>query len=200
MKENGSHLEAGSDEVYLNDLLRKWQEGSSEAYDELFVLLHEDLKQIAHFKFLNERAGHTLQTGDLVNKLYLKLKMANANPWKDHEHFRRSAARAMNQILIDHARGWVRRPTGKDKIGMDGLNQDHIHEFQDKDVDLLRLLAIKEAIEKMARLDPTMAKIAYQKLVPGHSLQKISEDIGWDINKVKREWQIIKKFIGPAVW
>ncbi len=199
-REASDDMKPQRDEEQLNVLLRRWQEGDSDAYDELFVLLHEDLAEQAHFQFLRERKGHTLQTGDLVNKLYLKMRSVKTASWKDHEHFKRTAVRTMKQILIDHARGWVRRPTGKDKLAFDALDVEHMRELREKDEDLLRLLAIKQAIEKMARLDPEMARIAYLKLVVGHSLHKIAELIGWDINKVKREWQLIHKLIEPALW
>ncbi|MDJ0836053.1 MAG: ECF-type sigma factor [Acidobacteriota bacterium] len=197
MEEREQGLEP--DEDQLDDLLRSWQEGDDSAYDRLFELLHEDLRKLAHYQFAHERPNHTLQTGDLVSKLYLKLRNAQGANWKDHEHFRNSAVRAMKQILIDHARGWGRRATGKDKIPMDDLEPERMREFQDKDGDLLHLLAIKQSIEKMARLDPMMARIAYMKLVPGHSLQKIADEIDWDVNKVKREWKIIQKFVEPVV-
>jgi len=184
----------------LNALLQRWQAGDEEAYDELFVLLHEDLARLAHFQFLRERQGHTLQTGDLVSKLYLKMRSARGAQWKDHEHFKRTAVRTMRQILIDHARGWIRRPTGKDKLSLDGLPQDHMRELRDKDEDLLRLMAIKQAIEKMARLDPQMARIAYMKMVQGHSLHKIAEILDADLSGVKREWKIIRKFMEPSLW
>lgn len=188
------------DDAHLDKLLKAWQDGDERAYDELFTLLHEDLKGLAHFQFFKERQGHTLQTGDLVNKLYLKLRRANASNLKDHEHFRNTAVRAMKQILIDHARGWNRRPTGKDKVAMDDLEVDYISEFEGKDRDLLRLLAIKQTVEKMAKLDPMMARIAYLKMVPGYSLQKIADEIEWDVNKVKREWKIIQGFMEPNMW
>ena len=196
------HQENGlePDEDQLDELLRSWQNGDPKAYDELFELLNEDLHKLAHYQFAGERYNHTLQTGDLVSKLYLKLRNAQGANWKDHEHFRRSAVRAMKQILIDHARGWGRRPTGKDKIPMADLEPERMREFQDKDGDLLRLLAVKQSIEKMARLDPMMARIAYLKLVPGLSLRKIAVEIGWDENKVKREWKIIQQFVEPALW
>jgi len=195
-------VEPGPDrnEEQLNNLLKRWQEGDDEAYDELFILLHEDLARLAHFQFSRERQGHTLQTGDLVNKLYLKMRSVKNASWKDHDHFRRTAVRTMRQILIDHARGWIRRPTGKDKLAIDGLDVDQMREMQQKDEDLLKLLAISQAIEKMARLDPEMAEIAYLKLVVGHSLHKIADLMSLDINKVKREWQIIRKFVEPSLW
>ena len=182
--------------VRLDHLLRQWHEGKKEAYDELIGLLHEDLARIAHRQFINERVGHTLQTHDLVSKLYLKLLGSKTIPWTDYRHFLRSAARTMRQILIDHARVWSRRIDGKDKVPMEGMM---LPDSGGDGPNLLDLIALEETLDKLEEMDPLTAQIADLKLFLGMTLDEISKEIGVPINKAKREWQFIKKFLGHKV-
>lgn len=181
----------------VNRLLERWQSGDREAYDELFALLFEDFSQIAHWQINGERSGHTMQTGDLVNKLYLKMLDCKSKPWKQRTHFKRSASRMMKQILIDHARSWIRRADGKAKIPMEKAGD--IGDFKGSDKDLLRLLSLKKGIDKLEELDPQMALIAYMRVVHGYTLDQIAEHLDTAPTNVKREWKMIKKILSPQM-
>lgn len=105
----------------ISELLERWHNGDAAAYDDIFELLFDDFKEIAHFQMNKERIGHTLQTGDLVNKLYLKMRDAKQKPWRERTHLKRSASRMMKQILIDHARSWMRRSDGKAGVPIEAI-------------------------------------------------------------------------------
>lgn len=180
----------------LDSLLGQWNQGERDAYDELIGLLHEDLARIAHRQFVYERVGHTMQTHDLVSLLYLKLLGSKTIPWTDYNHFLRSAARTMRQILIDHARVWSRRIDGRDRLPM----EDMLHFDPVGDVPkILDLLVLEDALAQLEEMDPLTAQIADLKLFLGMNLEEICEELHIPINKAKREWQFVKKFLASKV-
>jgi len=175
----------------LNGLLAEWRNGCRDSYDELVTLLYEDLRRISHKQILGERINHTLQTNDLLSKLYLKLLGSRTIPWTDYVHFLRTAARTMRQILIDHARVWSRRADGAF-----GVNMVKTQGGPDSEAGMLKLLALDEAMIKLAEMDPIAAQIAELKIFLGLSLYEIARELQLPVNKAKREWQFVKRFLG----
>ena len=180
----------------IAQLLQSWQKGDRDAYDHIIGLLFEDLKEIAHRQLKRERAEHTMQTGDLVNQLYLKLFRSKTIPWSDRHHFLMSAARGMRQILIDHSRGWQRRH--KDKVPFEDELSDHSG-AQKEHRQIEQMLALNETIQKLERLDLEMAKIAEFRLTFGLTLAETAVLVDQPVHKVKRQWQVIRKFLGKAI-
>ncbi|MDJ0840656.1 MAG: ECF-type sigma factor [Acidobacteriota bacterium] len=181
----------------VNRLLKAWHEGSRDAFNEVIGLLNEDLSRIAHRQFRRERVSHTLQTGDLVHKLYLKLlKSPNPN-WTEYGHFLNAAARSMRQILIDHARVWSRRADGK--AGVPIMEKDVGPEDAAVTAYLNKIVGLNKAIEQIEALDPQMARITDLKLVLGLTLAEIAQELKLDLNRVKREWLMIKKFLAEKI-
>ncbi len=175
----------------LNELLVQWRNGGTEAYNELVTLLYEDLVRISRKQILGERNNHTLQTHDLLNKLYIKLLGSKTIPWTDYVHFLRTAARTMRQILIDHARVWGRRADGGH-----GMQVDKTHGGLESEAGMLKLLALDEAMTKLHEMDPLAAQIAELKIFLGLSVYEIARELELSVNKAKREWQFVKRFIG----
>ena len=193
-------MEKAGNAEEINRLFSKWREGDKQAFDELFGLLYEELQAIAHRQFRRERGNHTLQTDDLVSKLYLKLLGSKTIPWKDYGFFLKSAARTMRQILIDHARGWQRRTDGQGRVSLDemAVNREPPAAGMGEKA-LLQLVALHEAIEKMEAIDPVMARVTDLKLTLGFSLEEVANKLGLSLTGAKREWLIAKKFLGKAV-
>jgi len=176
-------------------LLARWRDGDQEAFNKLFAMLHGDFLRDAHHKVKRERANLTLQTGDLVNKLYIKLAQAQNRPWQDLTHFERSAASAMKHMLIDHARGWIRRGDGKSRVIVDHVDLAPILEDDHPE----RYLELAEIMNEMETLDPTMTKIFSLKFLLGLTLAEIAEELNVPINKAKREWQMATRFINERL-
>jgi len=192
-----SRREGGPDPDRVNALLKAWKEGDEAAYNGVIELLYEDLRRIAHRQFRRERVAHTLQTEDLVGKLYLKMR-ASPNPaWSEYGHFLNAAARNMRQILIDHGRVWARRADGKAGIPiMDhdlGADEAAVTSYLNK------IVSLSQAIEKLDEVDPTLAQIVDLKLVLGLTLAEIADELALDLSAVKREWLIAKKFLGQSI-
>ncbi|MDJ0839045.1 MAG: ECF-type sigma factor [Acidobacteriota bacterium] len=189
----------GIDPNEVNRLMEEWRQGDREAFDDLFALLYEDIRMIAHRLFRRERDNHTLQTSDLVNKLYLKMLGARNVPWTDYAHFLNATARTMRQILIDHARGWERRADGPGKVPLEDWDQDaRVDASVAKALD--QLIALDEALKKMTVIDAKMARVADWKLSLGLTLDEIAERLGTPLTNIKREWLLAKKFLGKTVW
>lgn len=187
------------DPKLVDQLILAWRGGDVRAYNEIIALLHEELRIIARRLFNKERATHTLQTDDLVSKLYLKLLGSRTVPWESYAHFLNAASRTMRQILIDHARGWQRRGDGQGKVILEDWQRDR--EMAITGVSSLHhLVAMNEAIDKLQELDPNMALVADWKLSLGLTLDEIARKLDTPLTNVKREWLVAKKILGSHVW
>src|SRR5436190_20586286 len=94
----------------ITQLLQQWREGSAEAENELFDLVNNDLRRLAHYFIKSERKGRSMQATELVDQIYIRLVAAKDRDWQNRQHFFAIAARAMRRHLIDRARG---RPSKK---------------------------------------------------------------------------------------
>src|SRR5215475_3937491 len=88
----------------VTELLRAWSHGDDSALDELYRIVYDELRRLAHRYMSRESAGHTLQTTALVNEAYLRLADAKTVNWQDRAHFFAVSANVMRRILIDEAR------------------------------------------------------------------------------------------------
>ncbi len=186
----------------INGLLDRWRDGDRSAFDRSISLLHGELRRLAHLQFSRERKNHTLQTHDLVSKLYLKLLGSRTVPWRDHTHFLNAAVRTMRQILIDHARSWAKRAGGRNRVTIE-TSGGSARPGPDRAADekaLTQMLILNQAIEKMAALDEDMANIADVRLTLGLTLEETARELKLPINKVKRDWLSIRKFLAETVW
>ena len=183
----------------VNRLIAQWQRGDRQSFDGIFSILHEELRFIAHRLFAHERSSHTLQTDDLVAKLYLKLLGSTTVPWESYAHFLNAAARVMRQILIDHARNWKRRGDGEGRVDFEDTDWDFQAGITGTE-SLHRLIMLNQALERIQELDPQMARIADWKLSLGLTLEEISQILGLSLTHIKREWLVARKMLGKSLW
>lgn len=184
----------GSD--HINQYLNSQPTNDKDAFNELIILLHHELTHIAHRQFARERQNHSLQTDDLVNKLYIKMLSSPRPQWKNRAHFLNSAARSMRQILIDHSRKWNCRIDGKGRVSLFDDDQEPIGMTQTGR--LVSILTLESGFNKLERIDPTMAQIANLKIILGMTLVEIAEVMIMDLSKVKREWVLTKKILAKT--
>jgi RNA polymerase sigma-70 factor, ECF subfamily len=138
----------------LTTLLGRWRTGTSDDRERLFAAVHRELRRTAAAYMRRERRDHTLQPTALVHEAYLRLVKDQNVRWEDRGHFFGIAARAMRQILVDHAR---KRGADKRKL----LRADrHLSQIADPAGDQdLDVLALHSALDEMAGLDPRQAEI-----------------------------------------
>ena len=88
----------------MTHLLLAWGDGDQAALDQLMPLVYAELRRLAHRHLVGERAGHTLQTTDLVNEAYLRLLDQKQMQWQNRAQFFAVSAQLMRRILVDYAR------------------------------------------------------------------------------------------------
>ena len=164
-------------------ILRAWSQGDPEAPDRLLPLVYRHLRCLAASQMRKERANHTLQPTALVHEAYLKLVDQHLS-WKDRGHFYGVAARAMRQVLVDHAR---RRDAGKRGAGAQRV------ELEIADVAVpsraIDLLALDRSLEDLARLDERQARLVELRLFAGLSVQESADVLGCSSATASRDYR-----------
>ena len=173
---------------HLTGLLRQWRAGDSEALDRLMPLVYDELSRIARVAMSNERQNHTLETRALVHEAYVRLVDADVD-WKDRAHFMALAARTMRRILIDHAKGRNRDKRGGRVVhvtlelapGMEAPSID--------------ILALNEAMEKLALQDSRKSGIVELHYFGGLSQEETAEVLGLSLTTVERELRLARAWL-----
>ena len=167
----------------ISQLLVKWHEGDQEALSALFPLLYEDLRRVAHQYLRKARPGHTLQTTALVHETYLRLEQQHAPQFQNREHFVAVCALLMRQVLIAHerTRRAAKRGAGATTITLD----EAIAPAKSRAVDLI---ALDDALNGLARLDPQQSRIVELRFFGGLSIEETAQLLGISPATVKRHW------------
>jgi RNA polymerase sigma-70 factor (ECF subfamily) len=173
----------------VTELLLAAQGGSSDAVSKLMPVVYAELKSLAAGYLRAERADHTLQTTGLVHEAYLKLVDQSRTTWKNRSHFFGIAAQAMRRILVDHAR---KRSAGKRDGGRPVTLDD---EVAGQAPDTKEVLAVDEALERLAALDPRQARIVELRYFTGLSVEQTAEALEISPATVKRDWTSAKAWL-----
>jgi RNA polymerase sigma factor (TIGR02999 family) len=180
-----------TDKPHITQLL---QQGDSSSFEELFPIVYGELRKIAGALFRKEyRADHTLQPTALVHEAFIKLVGAEVS-WQSRAHFFGIAARSMRQILVKHAeaRNAEKRGGNKNVIMLDAA----ISYFQTEDIEIL---ALNEALEKLACIDQKQAEIVELKFFGGLTNPETAEVLGVSVSTVKREWEMARSWLYRAL-
>ena len=166
-------------------LLREWSAGDRTALDRLLPLVYDELRRRAGGYLRHERAGHTLQPTALVHEAYLKLVGGASVDWKDRAHFFGVAARAMRQVLVDHARarGTVRRGEGRVLVALDAAGGVAAPQRD------FGLLDLDRALAKLAGLDERQSRLVELRLFAGLTIEESAEVLNVSHATVSREWK-----------
>jgi RNA polymerase sigma factor (TIGR02999 family) len=177
----------------VDELLLAVDSGDDGAMDELVSLIYPELKRLAHFQLLGERPGHTLNTTAIVHEAYERLVLRNAG-WKDRKHFFRAAATVMRHLLVDHAR---KRNAGKRGDG------HAAGPFEDSrlavDDNMLAVLALDDAIKRIAEIDPNLEQIIEYRYYAGLSMVDTAAAMGMSVRTVERNWQRARGYLVQAM-
>jgi len=163
-----------------------------EALERLVPLVYDELRVIARSRLRGERTGHTLQTTDLVHEAWVKMAGDRNPPWNDRGHFFRAAAEAMRRILIDHARTRTRAKRGGPAIRMEVRETDRVTP-EDPDPDTL--LALDEAICRLAERAPRTADVVKLRYFAGLGIDETAAALGLSERTVKREWTFARAWL-----
>jgi RNA polymerase sigma-70 factor, ECF subfamily len=171
--------------------LGDWRQGDESARDELFAVVHPQLRQIAARYLQHERADHTLEPNALVNELWLRLMGAEPIGFNDRAHFFAVAAQTMRRILIDHARARVAAKRGGQQFrvslsAVEGWNP--VQQSED-------MLALDDALSKLERADPRAARVVELRFFGGLSEDEVAEVVGVATITVKRDWKAARAWL-----
>jgi RNA polymerase sigma factor (TIGR02999 family) len=183
----------------VTGLLIAFRQGDKEAADRLVQAVYQDLKKKAAAFLRRERRGHTLQPTALVHETYLRLIEQRAADWKNRTQFFAVAATAMRQILVDHARRHGARKRGG---SWDRISFDESRRAWPGQPDV-NILALEEALEDLAQLDPSKVRLVELRFFAGLDLEETAAVLGVSESTVTREWRLARAWLfrrlgGPA--
>lgn len=169
----------------VSELLLHWGNGDRKALEAILPLVYDELRRLARYHLRQQRPNHTLQTTALVHEAYLRLAQEKSIAVENRAHFLGIAAQLMRWILVDYER---KRRAAKRGAGLKRLTLDpsvatpHSH---NQDVDLL---ALDEALNRLAKLDSQQSQIIELRYFAGLSIEDTSEFLGISSATVKRSW------------
>jgi RNA polymerase sigma factor (TIGR02999 family) len=181
-------------------LLQRWSDGDRNALDRLLPMIHTELRRIAARQLGSERAEHTLAPTALVNELYLRLVDQRRATWDNRAHFFGVSAQLMRRILVDYARA---RETDKrggsvTRVSLDDLADDgpaqHTVEGRG-DAAAADVLAIDQALERLALIDPDQARIVELRFFAGLTVEETAHVLQRSPRTVKREWRLARAWL-----
>jgi len=151
-------------------ILNAIQQGDTRATDKLLPLVYEELRLLAAQKMAHEKPGQTLQATALVHEAYIRLVDSEAQNWSCRTHFFAAAAEAMRRILVDNARRKQsqKRGGGYERVNLDELTVSIIGPADD-------IIAISEALEKLAAKDQEVAELVKLHYFSGLTLDQVAQ-------------------------
>jgi len=168
----------------ITQLLIAAREGRDGALDRLLPSVYEHLRAIARHRMASQTPGGTLSTTALVHEVYLKLFDRNRLEFQDRRHFFAVAARAMRQIVVDHAR---RRRAQKRGGGVKPLPIDDLGFVADERID--DWLSLDEALSRLKELDGRLASVVELRFFGGLSVEEVADVLEVDPRTIKRDWR-----------
>jgi len=180
----------------VTQLLVDWGRGDQRALDKLMPLVYGELRRLAGNYLRRERQGHTLQPTALVNEAYLKL-IDQRNPrWQNRAQFYGVAAQLMRRILVDHARQrQAAKRGGSDQQRLSITSAGQLGGKQLATEPAIDLLALHEALNELAEMDPQQGRIVELKFFGGLSIEEIAEVMAIGHATVERDWKMARAWL-----
>ena len=174
----------------VTELLIAWGNGNQNALEQLFPLVYDELRRLAHRYMRRERPGHSLQTTAVVHEAYLRLIDQKHVQWQNRAHFFAIAAQMMRRILITHAQShaYAKRGGGALKVSLDEaaiLSRERAGE----------LIALDEALKELTAIDPRRSQVVELRFFGGLSNAEIAEVLKISPNTVTRDWNVAKAWL-----
>ena len=171
----------------ITQLLAEARHGRKDALDRLMVAVYAELRRIARNQMRREREGHTLQPTALVHEAFLRLVDQDHAAWQNRAQFFGVAAQLMRRLLVDHAR---RR--GAAKRGLPVSVDEGLLECGSPTVSNDEILAVDQALDRLAQLDARQASVVELRYFGGLSVKETAEVLGVAERTVKLDWAMAK--------
>jgi RNA polymerase sigma factor (TIGR02999 family) len=196
LAENSRFISSWSSDIQspvsdLTLILQQMERGEPQAADRLLPLVYDELRRIAAGKMAREPAGQTLQPTALVHEAWLRLGGDEQPTWQNRAHFFGAAAEAMRRILIDNAR---RRHALRHGGGQERLNVDDLELAAATDNDD-QLLAVHDALDKLAAQDPPKAELVKLRYFAGMTIEEAALALGISEPTAKRWWTFARTWL-----
>ncbi|MCG3127756.1 MAG: hypothetical protein CHACPFDD_02628 [Phycisphaerae bacterium] len=181
------------DSSRTTQLLLQLTAGDQRAAAELVPLVYDELRALAANYLRRERPDHTLQPTALINEVYLRLIHAGGVDWKGRAHFLAVAARAMRRILVNHAaaRNAEKRGGGAPTLSMSVEPAEPPRS--------LDLLALDEALQGLAKLDPRKVDVVECRFFGGMSVEETSHVLNVSVSTVEADWRLARAWLSNAL-
>ena len=169
------------------------EDGTADAggsVDSLLPAVYQELRRLAASYLRREKPGQTLQPTALVNEAYLRLLKDRPDRWQNRAHFCAIAAHSMRQILIERARARhaLKRGGVRARVTLD----EALVAGGDRSIDLV---ALDEALERLAQLDPDQARLIELRFFGGLTIEETAEAMDISPATVKRHWTVARAWL-----
>jgi RNA polymerase sigma factor (TIGR02999 family) len=175
----------------VTELLARWSAGDETALEQLVPLVYEECRRLAARQLRGERRDHTLNPTALVHELYLRLADQKRATWQSRAQFFAVAARLMRRILVDHARARHAQKRGAAPIMVTLSTATDVPE----ETGAADILAIDEALERLAALDAEQVRIIELRFFAGLTVEETAHVLERSPRTIKREWQLARAWL-----
>ena len=178
----------------VTHILNAAGQSDARAANELLSLVYEELRRLAAAKLASEAPGQTLQATALVHEAWLRLTSDDKRKWNDRTHFFAAAAEAMRRILVDNAR---HKRAERHGGGHQRTNLPEIACVVAQNED--QLLAVNEALEKLAAQDKQKAELVKLRYFVGMTIEEAAEVLGISTGTAKRHWAYARAWLAEEI-
>ncbi len=173
--------------------LKRWRAGDAQALDRMLPLVYAELRGVAAAQMRRERGPSTLQPTALVHEAYLKLVDASQVDWRDRAHFLAMAARAMRQVLVDHARARnADKRLGGERVTLSSVDPPDPRNMVD-------LLALDQALAQLEALDRRKARVIELRVFAGLEFAEIGELLELSRATLDRDFRAARAWLYKAL-
>ena len=179
-----------------SELLSRASSGDDKAVSKLMPLVYDELRRLAASYLRRERPGQTLQATALVHEAYVRLINERAHNWQNRTHFLAIAALSMRQILVERAR---RRKAAKRGGDPERITLDEQLLGDRSAAAEIDLVALDEALERLAADNERQAKIVEMRYFGGLSVEECADALQISPATVKRDWAVARAWLKRAL-
>lgn len=178
----------------VTNLLRAIDRGEPGAAEKLWPLVYDELRRLAGSQMAREKSGHTLDATALVHEAYVRLAADVDQSFANRRHFFVAAAQAMRRILVERARAKGRVKRGGDRLREHPLLDDLMAAAPDED-----LLALHDALDQFAALDPVKARLVELRFFTGLTLEQAAACLDISRSSADRAWRYARAWLYDAM-
>ncbi len=183
------------DGAVVTQWLARWRDGDLAAREQLFAIVHPELRRMAERLLRRERPDHTLEPGAIINELCLRLIGGQPLSYTDRAHFFAVAAQTMRRVLIDHARARVAEKRGG------ALRRVPLSEANgwDAAVSCEQLIDLDAELAALAAADARAARVVELRFFGGLREEEVAEALGVSVVTVKRDWKAARAWLAARL-